>query len=180
MKNCLLGIIIALLILSPVVFLCAAERPVVNLPNEYRKSNWLSPNGYGSCVHASFVTLLKWQGRYGTAKMWGRAYSGGEWYTTFEKKLLKKNIRFAYTAKANDVSFLEWACRTRRGACVTIRGGSHMVTLVHLDENWAAILDNNATKNFIWIPRERFIAEWKASYSWAFTPVYTPSAPAPE
>lgn len=158
----------------------AAERPIVNIPSEFRKSNWLSPNGYGSCAHASFITLLRWQGRYETAKMWERKYSGGEWHTSFGKKLEKEGIRFAYTAEADDVSFLKWACRTRRGCAVTVNGGTHMVTLVHLDEEWAAILDNKFTENFIWIPREHFIAEWKASYSWAVTPVYKPSAPAPE
>lgn len=158
----------------------SAERPSVNIPPEFRKSNWLSSDGYGSCVHAAFITLLRWQGRFETAKMWEQTYSGAEWSTSFEKKLERKKIRFAYTIRAGDVSFLEWACRTRRGCAVTVRGGGHMVVLVHLDEKWAAILDNRFTREFIWIPRELFIAEWKASHSWAVTPVYKPSAPAPE
>ena len=169
----------------------SAERPTVNVPDEWRKSNWLSPNGSGSCVHASFVSLLRWQGRYETAKMWEKKYSGGEWPSSFKTKLDKEGIRYSFTVGEGDVKFLEWACKTRRGAGVTVRGrptknyplgipGGHMVTLVHLDAKWAAILDNRATKNFIWIQRDIFIAEWKASHSWAMTPVYKPSAPAPE
>ncbi len=55
-----------------------------------------------------------------------------------------------------------------------------MVTLVHLDDKWAAILDNNNVSTFIWVPRTALIAEWKASYGWAVTPVYTPAAPLPQ
>lgn len=169
--------VIIVLVIGAMAF--SAERPVVNVPIEWRKGNWLSSCGSGSCVHASFVTLLRWQGRYGTADMWEKSFSGGEWHTSFKRKLEKQGIRFAYTAGKNDVGFLEWACKTRRGAGVTVQGGSHMVTLVHLDAEWAVTLDSNATRNFIWIPRDKFLANWKASYSWAVAPVYMPSAPAP-
>ncbi len=57
---------------------------------------------------------------------------------------------------------------------------AHMVALVHLDAKWAAILDNNNVSKFIWVPRETLIAEWKASYGWAVTPIYTPAAPLPQ
>jgi len=33
-----------------------------------------------------------------------------------------------------------------------------MVTLVHLDDQWAAILDNNNVSKFIWVPRTALIA----------------------
>ena len=110
--------------------------------------------------------------------MWKETYSGGEWPETFEAKIEKAGMRWAATYDG-DVSFLEWACSTRRGCSVTVLGGRHMVTLVHLDEEWACILDNNYTAEFIWAPRDEFIAEWQSSYGWAVTPVYTPAAPAP-
>jgi hypothetical protein len=59
-------------------------------------------------------------------------------------------------------------------------GGAHMVALVHLDDKWAAILDNNNVEKFLWVPRETLIAEWKASYGWAVAPIYTPAAPLPQ
>ena len=58
-------------------------------------------------------------------------------------------------------------------------GGQHMIALVYLDEKWAGLLDDNATSHYIWVPRERFLAEWKASNSWAVTPIYAPAAPLP-
>lgn len=87
-----------------------------------------------------------------------------------------------------DVGFLEWACRTRRGACVVSHNGSHMETLVHLDSEQAALIDNNFPDKFRWLPREQFIREWRSgpkgpltgNGGWAFTPIYTPAAPLPQ
>jgi hypothetical protein len=46
-----------------------AERPTVNVPVALRQANWTS-NGSGSCVHATMISLLRWQGRF---RMGGRA-----------------------------------------------------------------------------------------------------------
>jgi hypothetical protein len=88
-------------------------------------------------------------------------------------------VRYAYTTGENDLSFLEWAVNTRRGCGVTVKGGAHMVLLVHLDAKRAGILDNNFPKEIRWVPRETFLAEWYASQSWAVTPVYVPPPPLP-
>lgn len=154
----------------------AKEMPTVNVPKADRQSNWLGNQRQGSCVHASMISLFRWQGRPHTADYWRRTYGNGEKPQGLAAKFDQENIRYAYVTNG-DVSFLEWACKTRRGAGITVRGGKHMVTLVHLDAKWAAILDNNNIEAFIWVPRETLIAEWKASYGWAVTPVYTPAAP---
>jgi len=154
------------------------ERPTVNIPLSLRQSNWRGSEGEGSCVHAAMISLFRWQGRANTAERWLRTYGGGEWPDDMASKLNRDGIRFA-SCENGDVKFLEWACRTRRGCGITIMGGAHMVTLVHLDAKWAAILDNNRVGQFIWIPRETLIAEWQASFGWAITPVYSPAAPLP-
>jgi hypothetical protein len=151
------------------------ERPTVNLPYVFRQANW---NKNGSCVHASMVSLFKWQGEKELAKLWRGKYRGGEWASRLASRLEANGVRYAYVTNG-DVSFLEWACDTRRGCGITVDGGSHMVTLVHLDSEWAATLDNNDISKFNWIPRKKLIAEWKASYGWAVTPVYSPAAPLP-
>ncbi len=151
------------------------ERPTVNIPLALRQSNW----GGGSCVHACIVSLFRWQARYNTADYWRRTYIGGEGSSGLKTKLDRNGIRYAYVTNG-DVKFLEWACSTRRGCAITVLGGRHMVTLVHLDSKWAAILDNNSVSKFIWVPRGSLIAEWKASMGWAVTPVYTPAAPLPQ
>lgn len=154
------------------------ERPTVNLPAVLRQENWLGNRGEGSCVWASTISLLRWQGRYNTADWIRRNYGNGEWPEHWAELADKAGLRYAMTTDG-DVEFLEWACRTRRGAGITVMGGVHMVNLVHLDDKWAALLDNNATSKYIWIPRETLIAEWKASHGWALTPVYAPCPPLP-
>jgi hypothetical protein len=155
------------------------ERPTVNVPAGLRQSNWRGPEGQGSCVHASMISLLRWQYRLKTADHWRQTYGDGEQPEDLAAKFDREGIRYAYVTNG-DVRFLEWACRTRRGCGITVMGGAHMVALVHLDDKWAAILDNNNVENFIWVPRETLIAEWKASYGWAVTPIYAPAAPLPQ
>jgi hypothetical protein len=162
------------------------EYPTVNLPLSLRQSNWTMKKGReeeGSCVHATWVSLLRWNGQPDKAAYWRRTYAGGEiaddsWGSTdnFKAKLDREGVRYAYTT-SGDVNFLEWACSTRRGAGVTVIGGKHMVALVHFDNEWAGILDNNDVETIHWIPRETFVAEWQNSNGWAVTPVYSPSPP---
>jgi hypothetical protein len=152
------------------------ERPIVNIPLACRESNWETNSG--SCVHASMIALFRWQGRFGMADYWRRAYGGGENPDGLVEKFERQKIRYAYVTNG-DVSFLEWAVKTRRGCGVVVKGGSHMVCLLALDDKYACLLDNNRIEKFIWVPRESFLAEWKASDGWAVTILYPPAAPLP-
>lgn len=155
------------------------EFPTVNLEQAFRQQNWRGREGEGSCVHATMIMLFRWQGRPDLAKKWRETYGDGEWWEGLAAKFDKEGVRYAYTVKRNDVSFLQWACSTRRGCGVTVRGGAHMVTLVHLDSKWAGILDNNSIEEIKWVRRETFLSEWFSSNSWAVTPIYTPPPPLP-
>lgn len=155
------------------------ERPTVNVPEALRQINWAARNGDGSCTWASTITLLHWQGQYELARWLRRNYSGGEYPSSWMVKADRAGLRYALT-RDGDVSFLEWAMQTRRGAAVVVRGGAHMVNLVHLDEEWAGLVDNNAPSKVKWLKRDRFIAEWQSSNGWALTPVYSPAAPLPQ
>ncbi|MHB9044397.1 MAG: hypothetical protein ACYC35_00505 [Pirellulales bacterium] len=154
------------------------EYPAVNLPVSLRQSNWLGSKSEGSCVHATMITLLRWQGRYNTADNWRRNQGNGEWPEDLAAKFDKAGVRYAYTTQG-DPEFLEWACLTRRGCGVTVMGGKHMVALVHFDAEWAGILDNNDINKITWVPRDTFVTEWQNSNGWAVTPVYTPAPPLP-
>lgn len=149
------------------------EYPVVDVPASYRVHNWTSPAGQGSCVHASLTMLFNWQGRPDVGEMWRTSYSGGEIPSVLWRKLNDSGVCWAGVTNG-DVTFLDWAIRTRRGCAVTVKGGRHMVCLVHLDETRAGILDNNAPGRIVWTSREAFIREWHASQHWAVTPVYVP------
>ncbi len=165
-----------LLTLYGVVF--CAEMPTVNIPLALRQSNWPGKEGMGSCVHATMISLMRWQGRYELAEYWKETYDSGEYPDRLHGRFDREDVRYAST-ESGDVAFLEWACRTRRGCGITVLGGAHMVALVHLDSKWAGVLDNNNVGKIKWMPRETLIAEWKASYGWAVTVLYAPAAPLP-
>jgi hypothetical protein len=154
------------------------EFPTVNLPYQFRQTNWLGRAGQGSCVHATMCSLFRWQGRFEMADWWRTHNGDGEWAEDLATKLDKAGVRYAYTT-SGDVKFLEWACSTRRGCGVTVMGGRHMVALVHFDDQWAGILDNNHTDTIYWMPRDKFVAEWKNSNGWAVAVIYAPAPPLP-
>ncbi len=151
------------------------ELPTVNLEEIFRQSNWIGSQGEGSCVYATAISLLRWQGEFELADNW--PYENGEWATRFAARCDERGIRYAYTSKRNDVNFLEWAIATRRGCGVSVRSGRHMVTLVHLDSKWAGILDNNDTSTITYVPRDTFLNEWMNSSSWAYTILMSPPPP---
>jgi hypothetical protein len=165
------------------------EVPVVNLPMELRQSNYTCCRrhpGNGSCVHVSWIMLLQWQNKPELAAWWKSHYKGGEGYEEFCQRNNAAGITYASTSNENNVAFLEWAIKTRRGCIVGVGvtkvkklGPTHMVCLVHLDSERAGILDNNDIKQIHWMPRDKFLAWWQQSYSWASTPLYSPAAPLP-
>lgn len=149
------------------------ERPTVNIPPELRCPNW----GGGSCVHAATVMLLEWQGQHEFAQWWRNRYSGGEYAQRLNQRLEAAQLQYAYTTQG-DEAFLAWTLRTRRGAGITF-WPSHAVNLVHLDNEWAGLLDNNRLEQVIWIPRAEFISRWRNYGGWAWTLVYDPPPPLP-
>lgn len=156
------------------------EQPAVNLPYGLRQENWLGPRRTGSCVHASFIMLLRWQGQYELANWWRKNHGDGEYAERLAYKMDQAGVDYAYTQGSGDVQFLEWACSTRRGAGVVCMGGRHMICLVGLTDEHALLLDNNYIEVIYAVPREEFLTEWRASGSWAITPlVGPPAAPLP-
>lgn len=151
---------------------------IVDLPARWRRRNWIGNRGQGSCVHASLVHLLHWQGRHDLADWWQRQYANGETAEGLARKLEAAGIQFAET-RAGDEAFLEWALRTRRGAAVVVQNGAHMVNLVGLDADQAFILDSNSPAVIQTWNRAAFLADWRKSGGWAVTPVGTPPSPSP-
>lgn len=150
------------------------ESPVMNVPEELRQRNW----GGGSCVHASTVHLLRWQGQQEMADWWRTNYSGGEYSGRLNQRMESAGLRYAYTT-SGDVAFLEYCMRTRRGAGIAYFP-NHAINLVHLDEERAGLLDNNRTDRIIWVPRAEFLRNWKFNYGgWAWTLIYDPPPPLP-
>lgn len=154
----------------------AQEMPTVNIPLALRQENWPGAEGGGSCVHASMINLLRWQGQYKLADWWSQNYDSGEYASRMAARMAAAGIPFAETTNGQ-VAFLDWALKTRRGCNVVVMGGAHMVTLVHFDSKYAGILDNNYPNRITYYYRQDFINYWQRSGGWAFTPVYSPAPP---
>lgn len=167
---------------APLFVISPALRALVDrlrvIDPQPRTRNWINPQRQGSCAHASLYHLLHWQGQHELAEWWKRNHAGGENPIGLAAGLTAARIPFAET-RSGDVAFLEWAIRTRRGANVTVDQGSHMVTLVGLDQTTAHILDSNQPDRIQPLPRETFLAEWRAANGWGITPVFTPTPPSP-
>lgn len=161
-----------LLKITPAVRQRVIESQIVDVPAALRQRNWTSGWGQGSCVHATLINLLRWQGQKQLAASWANAYSGGEGPDGLSDKAASNGLKLVQTQNG-DVSFLEWAVRTRRGAGVTVQNASHMVALVGLDAKEALILDPNAPESIQHWARDRFLNEWRSGRGggWAVTPI---------
>lgn len=163
-----------LAIVAPGRYNPVMERPVVNIPAAERQENW----GKGSCVWATMVSLLKWEGNEQLAATVRESCSGGASINDVSAKFDRLGIPYAYST-GNDVAFLEWSLRTRRGVGVVVPGrrGLHFIALVGLSSKTATLLDNNSVENLIEMPREEFLSTWKKAGGWAIAVVYSPPAP---
>ena len=91
------------------------EYPTVNLPVSLRQSNWLGNKNEGSCVHATMISLLRWQGRLGTADYWRQHYGNGEWPEDLAAKFDHEGVRYAYVTNG-DPEFWNGLARHVAGA----------------------------------------------------------------
>jgi hypothetical protein len=155
---------------------CLVES-LADIPPQLRTPNY-APYGQGSCVHASTVTLLEWQGQHELAKWWKANYNSGEYANRLINRMEAAGLRYAYT-KSGSVEFLEWASRNRMGAGIFYYP-RHAVNLVDLNEKEAVLLDNNRVDNYIRVPREEFIENWLGWGGFAWTVCYSPPPAWPE
>src|SRR5690606_10069093 len=151
MKN--LICLFALLLFSSSAFAQQPHPPApkVDIPHPLWQKNWNGGTG-GSCVHASAIMLWRWQGQYAWAEYWKSKYGSGEYAERFHRRCDAEGVTYCDTWGEKDYSLLVWAVSTRRGCLVGISNGqlygyggriAHAVCLVHLDSQWAGILDNN-------------------------------------
>lgn len=147
----------------------------VDLPLELRERNYKG----GSCVHASTVMILRWQGCEELAAWWRETYAHGESETGLIRKAEKAGLHYAYTSDG-DEAFLDWCSSTRRGAVIFYKP-SHSICFFGwtADGRQAVLLDNNRIKEHELVDRETFIHRWRGFGGFAFTPVYSPAPPRP-
>jgi hypothetical protein len=155
-------------------------RATVDLPVSQHKRNAAGSDGLGLCVYTSTWHAALWQSvsdLYGF-RDWMTHKPGGSYPEKFEATLSayckERGISCPGYVQhtGGDVDFLSLALKTGRMVCVTYCGVDgpgrygnavigHMVNLVHLDEERAAILDNNFPGTWLWMSRGDFLARWR-------------------
>lgn len=148
---------------------------LADIPLPLREENYSG----GSCVHASLVTILRWQGQIELAEWWRANYENGEYLDRVVKRMEAAGLRYA-VGDLGDEEFLEWACRNRLGAVIFFKP-YHSISIVGLDDDTVTLLDNNSIFEYEVMDKKTFLYQWKNYYGGVcFTPVYQPSPPYPD
>lgn len=134
----------------------------------------------GSCVHASLITAMRYQGKPELAEWWRRTHWGGEFPHTTAQQLREAQVPFAMTLGDDNVGFLQWAVDNGLGCGVAINGGRHMILLVEMTRTRVCLYDNNNVRRLYWLPRKRFLQNWSDAGSWGVTPVLKRVPPPPQ
>lgn len=170
--------------------------------NDRTKDNprGLPGHGYGLCVFTSIEIMSRWLNVMEVAgfQKWMENKPGGGFPAKVDQMIAafckEKGIAVPEYVQhtGGDDAFLDLAVSTGRGACVTYAGFDgfykdqwgrdcwidHMVYLAHLDQDWAAIIDNNRPGSWVWMSRKEFLTRWRArGGGWAFVFLASPPPP---
>lgn len=169
---------------------------VIDLPVELRLHNAGGMGrggpgtGSGLCVPTSIEHLARYQNE---RAVWGLQ----KWMTTREGGAYPEKVTRILNQYApgtqyvqhtgGDEGFLKLALKTGRMVGVTYNGRDafyqnqpidHMVNLVYLDDQQAAILDNNREKSYVWMSRDEFLSRWRGTGGgWAVVLLHVPPPP---
>lgn len=131
-----------------------------DLPDKYMLRNKGGSDGAGLCVFTSIAHSAQWQNVEALKDFrdWMTKYPGGGYPKKVDDMIAKKcpapATRPQYVQiEGTDLDVLKLACRTGRMPAVTYsrsptgrydgKSIAHMVSLVHADDKWFCVLDNN-------------------------------------
>jgi hypothetical protein len=164
-----------------------------DLAVEARHKNRGGRDGAGLCVFCSVDHAALYQNDARVIGLFQRMHTepGGGWPAKLDAMLQKHCPGAQYLQyEGKDTGLLKFALKTGRMPSVTYSGhdphyrGSiaHMVNLVHLDDRWAAVLDNNfiGERDLVWMSPEDFAKRWRGNGSgWAVVLLSPPPPPIP-
>ena len=143
---------------------------LADIPEEFREPNY---GVRGSCVFASLITSLRWQGQHELATWIREVYSEGEYSERLIRRCDAAGIRFSYT-DTGSMEWLTWATRNRLCPLVFYYD-SHCVNVVDANDTTVTLLDNNTTWKYNYIPRQEFEQKWLQRYGgFSLSPIYSP------
>lgn len=169
----------------------------VDLPVDQAKRN-IAARGLGCCVFRSLDHASRWQEvpqLFGMPEwMVQKGIAGGGWPGKCDDLIPKISKDRGMPTPAyiqyegTDMAILKTALQSGRMPCITYNGHdgvyysgniAHMVNLVHLDDNFAGILDNNYITSILWLSPEEFKSRWcGGGNGWAVV-LLSPGPPAP-
>ena len=170
-----------------------------DLPKQFHITNCGGSDGAGLCVFASITHSSIWQHCRQTENLfqWMKRYPGGGYPAKVDAKIAQiskeqgMELPEYIQIESRDLEPLRRACATRRMPGVTYGysptgryGGrhiSHMTSLVHCDERWVGILDNNYPGTIEWMDPQTFLGVYTsgARNGWAVILLGPPPPPAP-
>lgn len=169
-------------------------RATVDLPRDRHMKNVGGSDGLGLCVFTSIRHAADWQNLIDLLdyRRWMESRPGGGYPSKVDATLKaycrEKGIAIPEYIQhtGGDDAFLDLAIKTGRCPCVTYAGRddfyrgriAHMVNLVYLDQQHAAIVDNNRPGVWLWMTRSEFLSRWRdMSGGWAFVFLAPPPPP---
>lgn len=149
--------------------------PQIELPKQFHLRNRGGTDGAGLCVWCSLqhAAIMQDVRMLHTIFEWHWKYPGGGWPDRVDKdiavicKQQGVSVPDYVQYQGRDVNLIKLALKTGRMPCVTYAysptgryGGkkiAHMVNLVHLDDRWCCVLDNNYPGQPEWFEASKFV-----------------------
>lgn len=183
--------------------------PAIDFPKVLRKKNIGSPRprfigdpkSWGCCVFRSIDHAAHWQNlpQLNGFPEWmvEKGIQGGGYPAKVDDLLPKicadrnSEVPGYIQVENNNLEILKLACKTGRMVCVTYSYSptgrynsqriSHMVNLVHADDKWFAVLDNNYIETLEWMSPEEFLPVYHGGRrnGWAIIFLSPPPPPVP-
>jgi hypothetical protein len=167
---------------------------MVHLPNSEHMENVGGSDGAGLCVFCSVAHSSRWQSveELQDFRDWMRKYPGGGYPSKLDTMIRKKceekgwPIPDYVQVEGFDPELLILALKSGRMPAITwgtdqrygYRRISHMVNLVYLDSEKAAILDNNFPGSYLWCTRDEFNKRHQMGGAWSVI-LMNPGPPPP-
>ncbi|GBD37548.1 hypothetical protein HRbin36_02683 [bacterium HR36] len=150
------------------------KRIQLDYPVERHLRNAVGRDGAGLCVFTSLTHAADWQNVEALRELrdWMRQFPGGGWPEKVDEMVRRlcreRNLPIPEYLhyQGNDVEVLKLACKTGRMPCVTYcfspagryqgQRIAHMVNLLHAEDRWFAVLDNNYPGTVEWMSENEF------------------------
>jgi hypothetical protein len=153
-------------------------RVTIDFPLALRAQNQGGSDGYGLCVFTSIMHAARWQKETPLEDFQTlmRQEPGGGWPAKVDRMIARYAPAVDYFQyEGRDPVVIREALRGSRLPSVTYSGRdphyrtwiAHMVNVVHYDDQWVCILDNNyiGANDLVWMTPAEFLERWRGKGS---------------